>query len=268
VTTVILGAVLIGYWKLNRTYDNPVSQVTVAGTPEQVARGARFEPYCSGCHSAGPGKPLTGHDFLGEGAPPIGTLYAPNLTPVQLGDWSDGEIIRAIREGIHRNGRSLMIMPASLLHNLSDDDAKAIVAWLRSLPPQGGKTPTNRLNVLGAAMVNLADVFEARPPITEPVTAPPPGPTAGYGAYLASLTCELCHGKRLQGDAAFGAPGLTFVPAAWEKEEFVHFIRTGTRPNGSSVDGDRMPWKDLSRFLSEDDDVRAVYAHLEEVAER
>ena len=43
---------------------------------------------------------LTGQDFLGEDAPPIGTFFAPNLTPVHLADWSDGEIVRAIRETV------------------------------------------------------------------------------------------------------------------------------------------------------------------------
>lgn len=265
-TLVILGAVLFGYWKLNRSYDNPVPQVTVALTPERLARGARFEPYCGGCHAPEPGMPMTGQDFLGEDAPPIGTFHAPNLTPVQLDDWSDGEIIRAIREGIHRNGRSLLIMPSRILRNLSDDDVQAIVAYLRSLPPEGSETPGNRLNVLGAAMASIAPIFEAQPPVTEPIKAPPPGPTAEYGAYLSSFTCAFCHGEGLQGDPQFAAPGLTFVPQVYSEQDFIDFMRTGVRPNGSSVDGEKMPWQDMSRFLTEDDELRAIYAHMERLA--
>lgn len=266
VAGVLLGAVLVGYGKLNRTHDNPIPQVSVAVTPERVARGARFEPFCEGCHAPEPGAPMTGRDFLAEDAPPIGTFYAPNLTPVHLESWSDGELIRAIREGVHRSGRSLLIMPSSALHHLSDRDVQAIVAYLRSLPPAGSATPPNRLNALGALMANVAPIFEAQPPITEPVSAPPPGPTAAYGAYLSSFTCELCHGDELLGDPEFQAPALIGIPLVWDEQQFMHFMRTGTRPDGSSVDGALMPWEDLSRFLREDDEVRALYAHLKHVA--
>lgn len=263
---VFLGAALVGYWKLNRGHDNPIPQVSVAVTPERVARGARFEPYCDGCHAPKRGEPMTGRDFLGEGAPPIGTFYAPNLTPVHLEAWSDGELIRAIREGVHRSGRSLLIMPSKLLRHLSDADVQAIVAYLRSLPPRGAETPPNRLNVLGAAMVNMAPILEAQPPVTEPVVAPPAGPTAEYGAYLSSLTCELCHGGDLLGDPQFKAPPLIAIPLAWDAQEFLHFMRTGIRPDGTSVDGEAMPWEAFSRFLREDYEVRAIYAYLKQQA--
>lgn len=265
-TTVVLGAVLFGYWKLNRNHDNPVPEVTVAVTPERVARGARFEPYCGGCHAPESGMPMTGRDFLGEDAPPIGTFHAPNLTPVHLDDWSDGEIIRAIREGIHRNGRSLLIMPSRVLRHLSDDDVQAIVAYLRSLPPEGTENPPNNLNVLGALMANVAPIFEAQPPITGVVTALPPGPTAEYGAYLSSFTCAFCHGEGLQGDPNFAAPGLMFVSLVYSEQAFIDFMRTGMRPDGSRVDGETMPWEDMSRFLTEDDELRAIYAHIEQLA--
>lgn len=266
VVGVVFCAALLGYWKLNRTRSNPISQVSVALTPERIARGARFEPYCGSCHAPETGAPLTGQDFLGDGAPPIGTFHAPNLTPVQLAEWSDGEIIRAIREGIHRDGRSLLVMPSVVLHHLSDRDVQSIVAYLRSRPPQGSETPPNRLNVLGAMMAAVIPIFEAQPPITEPIIAPPVGPTAEYGAYIASLTCEMCHGNDLRGDPEFGAPALTGISQAWNEQQFIEFIRTGIRPGGVSVDGDAMPWEFLSRFLRDDDEVRAVYAHLQDVA--
>ena len=262
---VVLGAALLGYWKLNHTHDNPVGQVSVAVTPERIAQGARFEPYCAGCHAPETGAPMSGRDFLGEDAPPIGTFYAPNLTPVHLKAWSDGEIVRAIREGVHRSGRSLLIMPSGVLRHLSDSDVQAIVAYLRSLPPEGLETPPNRLNVLGAVMANVAPIFEAQPPITGPVVAPETGPTAEYGAYLSSFTCEMCHGEDLLGDPEFPAPALIHVPRAWSEQHFLDFMRTGIRPDGSSVDGEVMPWEDLSRFLREDDEVRALYAHLKDI---
>ena len=262
---VLLGAALFGYWKLNRSHDNPVPQLSVAVTPERVTRGERFEPFCSSCHSPESEGPMTGRDFLGEDAPPIGDFYAPNLTPAHLADWSDGEVVRAIREGIHRSGRSLLIMPSGNLRNISDEDVQAIVAYLRSLQPEGVDRPPNRLNVLGAIMANIAPIFRAQAPITEPVLAPQAGPTSAYGAYLSSYTCNMCHGDDLMGNAEEKVPPLLAVPLAWGEQNFIQFMRTGARPDGSKVDEEAMPWKDLSLLFREDDELRAIYAHLQEI---
>jgi mono/diheme cytochrome c family protein len=262
---VALGAALFGYWKLNNSHENPVPQLSVVVTPERVARGERFGSLCASCHSPEADAAMTGKDFLGEGAPPIGDFFAPNLTPTHLANWSDGEIVRAIREGIHRSGRSLLIMPAEAFRHLSDEDVQSIVAFLRSLQPEGVDTPPNHLNVLGAIMANIAPIFEAQSPITEPVLAPPAGPTAAYGAYLSSFSCEMCHGADLLGNAEFQVPPLLAVPLAWGEEAFIKFMRTGTRPDGSSVDGETMPWEDLGRLFSDNEELRAIYAHLEEV---
>jgi mono/diheme cytochrome c family protein len=252
---VALGAVLVGYWHLNRTYDNPVPELTIATTAERVTRGERLGQLCAGCHAPDTAEAMVGRDFLGNDAPPIGSFHAPNLTPAHLADWTDGEIVRAIREGVHRNGRSLLIMPSSAWHNLSDEDVYSIVA-----------TPPNRLNALGAVLSLFAAIREVQPHIDGPVLSPPPGPTAAYGAYVSSFTCQACHGSDLLGNPDLPAPPLVAIPLAWSEDEFVQFIRTGLRPNGSSVDGEAMPWSDLSRLLNEDEEVRGVYAYLVGVA--
>lgn len=257
----VLAAALIGYAKLNRKYDNPVPQLSVELTPERIARGERFGKLCAGCHAADEALPMEGRDFLGEDAPPVGTFYAPNLTPTHLAEWTDGEIIRAIREGVHRSGRSLLIMPARGFRNLSDDDVHAIVAYLRSQPPVEPDTPPAKLNVLGAIMVNFVPLLEVQPPITGPVVAPPPGPTAEYGAYTSSYTCAFCHGADLRGDETFPSPDLMGVALGWSEEQFLHFMKTGLRPDGSAVDGEAMPWEEMSEFL-EVEELRAVFAHI------
>jgi cytochrome c553 len=126
----------MGTFKLYAPASNPVANIKVAGTPEQIARGAKFAGLCAGCHSTAAKPPLDGSkdDFLsGPDAPPVGSLYAPNLTPAgEIKDWSDGEIIRAIREGVHKSGRPLVIMPSEEFRNLSDADVQSIVAYLRS----------------------------------------------------------------------------------------------------------------------------------------
>ncbi|MFV1987879.1 MAG: c-type cytochrome [Gemmatimonadota bacterium] len=261
VFTAAVAAALLGYAKLNRKHDNPASLVSVEVTPERIAKGERFASLCAGCHAADESPPLEGKFFL-EDAPPIGRFYAPNLTPIHLGEWTDGEIIRAIREGVHRSGRSLLIMPSTTFRHLSDEDVHAIVAYLRSQPPIGPDTPTNRLNVLGALVANIAPIFEVQPPITAPIVAPPAGPTAAHGEYLASWACAACHGADLAGEIAFGAPGLAAAGQFWTEEHFIHFIRSGERPSGPPVDAELMPWEDLSEFFTDDDELRAIFAHL------
>ncbi|MFV9505286.1 MAG: c-type cytochrome [Oscillochloridaceae bacterium umkhey_bin13] len=177
------GLALVGYNKLNAVYPNPPSPLTLQSTPQLVAEGERFGRSCVGCHSSNGQLPMNGQDFLGAAGdgPPVGTLWAPNLTPAHLGTWSDGEIIRAIREGVGRNGRSLIIMPSAAFRNMSDEDVLALLAYLRAQPAVGEPSPPRQLNVIGAILIATLfppDAFSAQQPITAPVVAPPRGPTA------------------------------------------------------------------------------------------
>ena len=261
---------LIGYERLNRVYPNQPSPLTAAITPQLVADGERFARSCAGCHSSSGDLPLVGQDFFGaEGGPPIGTLWAPNLTPAHLAAWSDGEIVRAIREGVGRDGRSLLVMPSVHFRNLSDADVLALVAYLRAQPAVEPASPPRQISVLGAillATVFPAEFFSAQPPLAAPVAAPPRGPTAAYGGYLVSLECQGCHGGNLAGlppnPAGPSGPNLTTMPQRLTVEEFVALLRTGTFPDGSPI-GPEMPVKYLEQMS--DDDFRAIYAHLESI---
>jgi hypothetical protein len=65
-------------------------------------------------------------------------INAPNITPdpeTGLGPWTDQEIVRAIRDGIGRDGRELLEHPANYYSVMTDEDATAIVSYLRSLRP-------------------------------------------------------------------------------------------------------------------------------------
>jgi mono/diheme cytochrome c family protein len=259
---------LIGYSKLNRTYSNPPSTLTAEITPQLAADGERFARGCAGCHSSSGELPLSGQDFFGaEGGPPIGTLYAPNLTPAHLAEWSDGEIIRAIREGVGRDGRSLLIMPSVDLRNLSDADVLALVAYLRSQPAVEPASPPRQISVLGAILLATLfppEFFSVQPPLAAPVAAPPRGPTAAYGGYLVSLECQGCHGGNLAGIPPGGGgpsgPNLTTMPQRLTAEEFVALLRNGVFPDGTPISAD-MPVKYLEKMS--DDDFRAIYAHLQ-----
>jgi len=68
-----------------------------------------------------------------------GTVTAPNVTPDYesgIGGWTDGEKIRAIREGIDKHGRALFpMMPYKSYASMSDEDVESLVAYLNTLPP-------------------------------------------------------------------------------------------------------------------------------------
>jgi mono/diheme cytochrome c family protein len=106
---------------------------------------------CGTCHTPGAllGKPdstrvLAGSE-VGFGIPGVGVFVGGNLTPDKetgLGDWTAEQIIAAITKGVTPNGRKLFpVMPWPDLANLSSDDAQAIAAYLKSLPPVKNAVP-------------------------------------------------------------------------------------------------------------------------------
>lgn len=199
-------AIFLGIKKPNM---RPAPELRVELTAENVERGRYLGENvadCLGCHSdhdaerfGFPVKPGTegagGYVFSkGEGVP--GRVAAQNITPDKgtgIGDWSDGEIARAIREGVRRDGSPLFpMMPYPDYHSMSDDDVKAIVAWLRTLPARQNKAPDRELDF----PVNVLVKFMPRP-VDGVIPAPPAGDPVARGRYLTTIAgCRNCHTPR------------------------------------------------------------------------
>ena len=126
---------------------------TALAADSQVERGKCLITIggCNDCHTPGSflGKPdfsraLSGSD-VGFAIPGLGAFVGRNLTPDKetgLGNWTDEQIIAAFTRGVRPDGRQLApIMPWQELAALSSDDAKAIVAYLRTLPPVKNAVP-------------------------------------------------------------------------------------------------------------------------------
>lgn len=126
---------------------------TASAQNDEIRRGQYLVTLgnCNDCHTPGHffGKPdkaraLSGSE-VGFEIPGLGTFYGPNLTPDRetgLGKWSAEEIVKAIRKGERPDSRILApIMPWQAFANLTDADARAIVAFLKSLPPVKNKVP-------------------------------------------------------------------------------------------------------------------------------
>ena len=155
------------------------AQIATAGVATEPRARGRYlvnAMLCARCHtpsSAEDGAYDASH-FLAGGARisayPWGVWYSRNLTPDRdtgLGAWSDDEILRALTRGIARDGRRLdaMAMPWPWFSRLRADDARAIVAYLRSLPPIRNDVPKPRRltvgEVVGATLLALGGAESA-----------------------------------------------------------------------------------------------------------
>ncbi len=106
---------------------------------------------CADCHTPGnfgPSPDLShkyGGASVGFFMPGMGYFYGPNLTPddeTGLGRWSEQEIVTALREGVRPDGRVLSpIMPWPGFSSMTDEDAFAVAAYLKSLPPYANQVP-------------------------------------------------------------------------------------------------------------------------------
>jgi len=185
----------------------PPPTVTAPTSPEAIARGKYLVhnvAACIGCHSPvqqdKPGEPPVegklgaGRDF-GDLPGFPGHLRAPNLTPDKetgIGNFTDGEVLRAMREGVGRDGHALFPqMPyQTYAKTLSDDDALSIIAYLRSLPAV--KNDPGRMEVKFPVSMFIRGVpqpLEASPP-----AAPAPSDKMARGKWLLQVcSCGDCH---------------------------------------------------------------------------
>lgn len=169
---------------------------------------------CGNCHTP---RDANG-DFLADmelaGAfvieEPIFRAYAPNITPdaeTGIGEWTDEEIIRAVREGIHRDGRVMgPPMAYPFYRDISDRDMQAIVAYLRNVPPVRNEVPRSTFNI--PLPPNWG------PPV-ESVPEPSRDDPIEYGFYLTHTLghCTDCHTPLVDGQHDFtriGAGGNVF----------------------------------------------------------
>jgi mono/diheme cytochrome c family protein len=126
---------------------------TARAADPQIERGKYLASFggCMDCHTRGYffGKPdmanyLAGSE-VGFEIPGLGVFHGPNLTPDKetgLGNWTSEQIVAALQKGVRPDGRVLApIMPWRALANLTKEDALAIAAYLKSLPPVRNKVP-------------------------------------------------------------------------------------------------------------------------------
>ena len=132
------------------SYGLPLGAVPDPNPADKLATGAYLVRigHCMLCHT--PLRADGQRDYehqLGAGGLEMegvfGSTITPNITPDRengIGSWSDTEIKSALTRGMTPDGRQLASpMPWRYLSTLHADDVDAIVAYLRTVPPQHHK---------------------------------------------------------------------------------------------------------------------------------
>ena len=99
---------------------------------------------------------------------PFGTVYTANLTSDKetgLGNWTEEMFVNAMRKGLHMGaeGRPILPpMPWTDLRSLTDDDLKAVFAFLRTVPAVHNPVSDPKVPkpVLDGMLKNLPKVLE------------------------------------------------------------------------------------------------------------
>jgi nicotinate dehydrogenase subunit B len=251
------------------------SAATIARGKELAALGD-----CAVCHTTASGMLNAGGRPLET---PFGTIYSTNITPdvaTGIGAWSYPAFERAMREGIHRDGRQLYpVFPYTHFARTTDADLQALYAYLMAQAPVRTETPQNALAfpfnlrpLLAGwnALFHRPNVFQADARKSE---------IWNRGAYLVEGLghCSACHSPRnalgaekqaayLAGGLAEGweAPALTSLsqaPIPWSEDELFAYLRTGeSRVHGVAAGPMAPVVKELAALP--DQDIRAMAVYL------
>lgn len=255
-------------------------------SPQAIERGRLVAAAgdCVVCHTAPGGAPNAGGLGLET---PFGTIYSTNITPDRetgIGRWSYAAFERAMRQGIHQDGRQLYpAFPYTAFAKLSDGDLQALYGYLMSRPAVQARAPETQLAFpysLRPAMAGWNLLFHDATPFQ---ADPARSAEWNRGAYLVQGAghCAACHSPRnalgaekggihyLGGGEAEGwsAPALNQLaggPRPWSRESLYQYLRTGFSARHGVAAGPMAP---VIHGLAElpDADVRAMATYLMEL---
>lgn len=256
-------------------YIRPTTSETVQPTPERLARGQYLVDTlasCGACHTQrksglafdaerADGSYLAGGNVLSDAS---FALWVPNLTgdlETGLGKWSDDQLMRAIRDGVRPDGSFMFpVMPYPDYRFISDEDVRAMVVYLRSVPKVRQARPRIDDDLPFLAKVGIGMGVVQHAPAKE-VPPPPADDPVKRGEYLAHLGhCQTCHtmgttGPRAPDDGEFmdgssrpfDTPGIGKVWASnltpdaktgigrYSAEQLAESLRSGRRLDGKPM---------------------------------
>jgi nicotinate dehydrogenase subunit B len=277
-TMVSLAAIALP-WRSIAPIARPDASTWSAAT---IARGQQLAALgdCAVCHTQANGAINAGGRAIET---PFGIIYSTNITPdieTGIGAWSYPAFERAMREGIHRDGKHLYpAFPYSHFAKTTDADLQALYAYLMAQPAVKSVSPETKLAFpfnLRPLMAGWNALFHSSATFAPDATK---SATWNRGAYLVEGLghCGACHSPRnalgaekaeayLAGGFAEGweAPPLTSLshaPIPWSEDELFAYLRSGeSRFHGVAAG----PMAPVVRELAAlpDEDIRAMAVYL------
>ncbi|HEV7382967.1 MAG TPA: c-type cytochrome [Dyadobacter sp.] len=272
-------------------------QLTVDPTPARIARGeylANHVTVCMDCHSTRAtdrySGPLVHGNFGGGGerfGPEMGfpgVFYSRNITPFGIGDWTDGELFRAITTGVTKEGEALFpVMPYHNYGQMDPEDIYSIIAYVRTLKPVENTLPSREPDFPVSVILNTM------PTKANPGKRPSDDDILARGKYITSAAaCVECHSKVDKGSKIAGTEyggGMEFsMPAGvvrspnitgdkatgignWSEQEFIKRFKMYVdssyvpHPVGPKDMNTPMPWTMYGHM--EEQDLKAIFAYLQ-----
>ena len=218
-----------------------------------------------------------------------GTVYAKNITPdpeTGIGTWTDDEILRAMTQGINKNGDTLFpIMPYVNFNHMAKEDLLSIIAYIRTLKPIKNKIPARQLMI----PISMAYPAPALQPSVDGNMRPPETDVVKYGEYMVNAAaCIDCHTPQVKGQFDFSRSfggGLHFDAGsfkvntanitpdsatgigAWNEERFLNkFTQYREEKAYDFNPGTQNTVMPLTPYAGmKDGDLKAIYAYLRTV---
>jgi len=298
---LVIGIVsVLLYVKLALPNVGKMEYLSVKPTVSRLERGkylANHVCVCVDCHSTRNWNEFSGplvEGTIGKGGEVFdqrfgfpGSFYSKNITPFGIGNWTDGELLRAIASGVSKNGNALFpIMPHPHFGQMDKEDLESIIVYLRTLKPIKNVVPESKADF---PMNFIINTIPKEPHFTN---KPNENDAVAYGGYLFNAaSCSECHSKQDKGKPIEGmelAGGFEFPMVTggiarsanitqdkitgigkWSEADFVKRFKSYTDstyvPNKISkgLFNTVMPWTMYGGM--EEQDLKAIYAYLKTV---
>lgn len=298
---LIVGVVaLLLYVKLALPNVGKPEEFNIERTAKRLERGkylATSVSVCMDCHSTRDWNKFSGplvDGTLGKGGEVFnqkfgfpGVFYSKNITPAGIGNWTDGELLRAIASGVNKSGKALFpVMPHAHFGKMDREDVYSIIVYLRSLQPIENQIPDSEPDFPMNFIINTI------PRKAEFSKIPNKSDAVAYGSYLFNAaSCSECHSKQENGKPIAGmelAGGFEFqMPTGgivrstnitqdketgignWSEEDFVSrfkaYADSSYVPNKieKGTFNTVMPWMMYGKM--EPEDLKAIFAYLKTI---
>src|SRR5262245_27330534 len=127
-----IGIYIASSMRTNKEYQIPDEPIAIPSDAASIERGRHLATsigQCVDCHGA---KRAGGEVVT---VPGIIRAFSANLTSGEGGagrEFSDADWVRALRHGVGKDGKPLLIMPAQGFNALSPQDLGALIAYVKS----------------------------------------------------------------------------------------------------------------------------------------